>query len=67
MTNIKRSPEFIKMKHSINSCTDYIQLEGMSRVLNNIPDNNEFLVLMDYYRAKQHELSLDTLILKPIL
>lgn len=59
MTNKTRSKEFIKMKHSIESCTNYLQLKGVNEILPNISDHNEFLVLLHYLEAKERELNLD--------
>ena len=59
MKNQKRSPAFIRLKHSIESCTNIRQLKGIGNILQNIPDHNEFLALLAYYEAKEKELSLD--------
>ena len=61
MTNKKRSSDFIKMKHSIESCKRLIQLVGCSRMMTRIKNNAEYLVLLQYYEAKQAELNLNNL------
>ena len=61
MKNQFRSKEFIKVKHCINNCKRQIQLVGCSRMMMRIKNNAEYLVLMQYYEAKQAELNLDDL------
>lgn len=58
--NTRRSESFIKVKHSIESCTDIRQLKSASNFMHLIPDHKEFTVLLHYYEAKQAELELDT-------
>lgn len=59
--NRKRSEEFIKMKHSINSCKNILQLKGLSDILSNIKDDREYDVLLHYYEAMEKELELYSL------
>lgn len=49
------------MKHSINSCTNLKQLKGVANILPNVLNHDEFLVLIQYYEAKEMELELNDL------
>lgn len=59
MKNTKRSTAFIKVKQSIEGCTDIGQLKSASNFMHLIPDHKEFVVLLAYYEAKEIELRLD--------
>jgi len=60
MTNQFRSPSYLKLKHSINSCTNQAQLETLyepiNRHLAKTQHENDIMIL---YIMKMGELSVD--------